>query len=167
MMSTDQGKPILLVLLDSSAAFDTVDHNVLFCRLKDMFGLSGKVLEWFRSYLEQRSQRESVHGILSNVQFLLSGVPQGSVLGPLVFIMYTCHFGIIAPRYGVKYHSYTDDTQLYISLDPNNDLNYSSSLKNIEHCISDIRLWMTQNLLKLNDNKTNIIYLASPHCVKP
>ena len=166
MMSIDQGKPVILVLLDLSAAFDTVDHNVLFSRLKDMFGLSGRVLEWFRSYLEQRSQRASVHGILSDIQFLLSGVPQGSVLGPLVFTMYTRPLGIIAQRYGVKYHLYADDTQLYISLDPDNELNFSSSLKNLEHCIADIRLWMTQNLLKLNDNKTNILYLASPHCVK-
>ena len=74
MMSIDQRKPLTLV-----------DHNVLFSRLKDMFGLSGKVLEWFRSYLEQRSQRVSVHGILSDIQVLLSDVPQGSVLGPLVF----------------------------------------------------------------------------------
>jgi len=61
-----------------------------------------------------------------------------------------------------------DDTHLYIyiSLDPDTELNFSSSLKNLEHCIGDIRLWMTQNVLKLNDNKTNIIYLASPHCVK-
>ena len=66
---------VLLVLLELSAAFDTVDHNVLFSRLKDMFGLSGKILEWFRSYLEQRSQRVSVHGILSDFQLLLSGVP--------------------------------------------------------------------------------------------
>ena len=85
MISTDQGKSVLLVLLDQSAAFDTVDHNVPFSRLKDMFGLSGKVLKWFRSYLEQCSQRASVRGILSDVQFLLSGVPQGSVLGPLIF----------------------------------------------------------------------------------
>ena len=166
MMSIDQGKPVILVLLDLSAAFDTVDHNVLFSRLKHMFGLSGRVLEWFQSYLEQRSQRVSVHGILSDIQFLLSGVPQGSVLGPLVFTMYTRPLGIIAQRYGVKYHLYADDTQLYISLDPDNELNFSSSLKNLEHCIADIRLWMTQNLLKLNDNKTNILYLASPHCVK-
>ena len=75
MMSIDQGKPVILVLLGLSAAFDIVDHT--FSRLKDMFGLSGKVLEWFRSYLEQRSQRVSVHGILSDVQFLLSGVPLG------------------------------------------------------------------------------------------
>ena len=88
MMLIDQGKPVILVLLDLSAAFDTVDHDVLFSRLKGMFGMSGKVLEWFRSYLEQHSQRVSVHGILSDVQLLLSGVSQVSVLGPLVFTLY-------------------------------------------------------------------------------
>ena len=89
-------------------------------------------------------------------EVLLSGVPQGSVLGHLVFTMYTRPLGIIVQRYGVKYYLYADDTQRYISLDPDNELNFSSSLKNLEHCIADIRLWMTQNLLKLNDNKTNI-----------
>jgi len=74
MMSIDQGQPVILVLLDLSAAFDTVDHNVFFSRLKDMFGLSGKILEWFRSYLEECSQRVSVRGILSDILFLLFGV---------------------------------------------------------------------------------------------
>jgi len=77
--SIDQGKPVLLVLLDLSAAFDTVDHIILFSSLKDVFGLSDKVHEWFRCYLEQRSQIVSVHHILSDVHFLLSGVPTDSV----------------------------------------------------------------------------------------
>ena len=88
MISIDQGKPVILVLLDLSAPFDRVDLNVLFSRLKDMFGLSGDVLEWFRSYLEQRPQRMSVRGILSDVHLSSSGVPRGSVLGSLVFTMY-------------------------------------------------------------------------------
>jgi len=82
IISIDQGKPVILVLLDMSAAFDIVDNNVLFSTLKDTFGLSGRVLERFRSYQKLCSQRLSVHGILSDVHFLLSGVPQGSVLGP-------------------------------------------------------------------------------------
>ena len=82
-----------------------------------MFDLLGRVLEWFR-----RSQRVSVHGILSDIQFVLSGVPQGSVHDPLVFTKYTRPLGIIAQRYGVKYHLYADDKQLYISLVPDNEL---------------------------------------------
>ena len=129
VMSIYQGKPVLLILLDMSAAFNTVDHNVIFSMLKDIFGLSGKVLEWFRSYLEQRSQRVSVHGILSVIQFLLSFVPQSSVLGPLIFTIYTHLLRIIAPRYSIKYHLDADDTQLYISLDPDSELHFSSKTK--------------------------------------
>ena len=65
----------------------------------------------------------SVHGILFYFRSLLSGVPQGSVLDPLIFTKYTCPLGIIGQRYGVKYHTFADDTQLYISLDPDNELN--------------------------------------------
>ena len=102
MMSIDQDKPVMLILLDLSAAFDTVDHNVLCSRLKDMFGLSDKVLGWFQSYLEQHSQRMSVRGILSDIQVLLSGVLQGSILVPLVFTMYTRPLAIIASDIGLN-----------------------------------------------------------------
>ena len=88
-MSIDQGKPTIPVLLDLSAAFDTLDHNVLLFRLKNMFDLSGKVLKWLRSYLEHCSQRVSVHGILSDIQFLLYGVPQDSIIDSLVFTINT------------------------------------------------------------------------------
>jgi len=104
MTSFDQGKPVILVLLELYVAFDTVDRNVLFSRLKDMFDMSGKVIEWFRSYLEQCSRRVFVRSILSDVQFLLSGILQGSVLGPLVSSMYTRPLGNISQRYGIKYH---------------------------------------------------------------
>ena len=70
-MSIDQGKPVILVLLDLCAAFDRVDHKVPFSKLKDMLGLSGKVLKWFRSYLEQPSHGVSVSGILSAIHFFI------------------------------------------------------------------------------------------------
>jgi len=73
---------------------------------------------------------------------------------------------IIAERKSVKYSFYSGDIQLYISLDPDNELSFSTSLKNLEYCLADIRLWMIQNILRLNDNKTNIIYLASSKCAK-
>ena len=92
----------------------------------------------------------SVHRILSDVQLLISGVPQGSVLGPLVLL------GSLHINNGIKYYLYADDAQLYVSLDHHHELNFSSSLKNLEHCIAGIRLWMTEILPILNDIKINI-----------
>ena len=78
----------ILVLLDLSAALDTVDHNVLLSRLHSKFGISGTALEWFRSYLNGRSQRVMVQGNLSQSLNLDFGIPQGSCLGPLLFTIY-------------------------------------------------------------------------------
>jgi len=75
-----------------------------------MFGLSGKVLKWFRSYLKERSQKVLIQDALSDVLCLLFGVLQGSVLGSLIFTMYTRPLGIIARRHGVGYDFYADDT---------------------------------------------------------
>ena len=80
--------------------------------------------------------------------------------------MYTRPLGIIAQRYRVKYHLYADDTQLYVSLDTDSELKFSSSLRNLEHCIADIRLWMTQNPLKLNAKKKQILYIWYHHIPK-
>ena len=165
-MAVDGKKAVILVLLDLSAAFDTVDHSVLFRRLKHAFGLSGEVLNWFKSYLSYRSQVVSIRDAVTEVIYLLFGVPQGSVLGPLVFVMYTRPIGLIARKHGVQFHLYADDTQLYVSLDVNYETNRKSSLDTLESCISEIRVWMTHNLLKLNDDKTDIIYIASPHFAK-
>ena len=111
MMSINQGMPVLRILLDQSPGFNAPDHNVLVSRLKDMLGMSRKVLEWFRF---------GIFYVMFSCFLVLCGVPRGSILCQ-VFTMYTCPFGIIAQTYRVKYHLYADDTHRYISLDPDNE----------------------------------------------
>ena len=104
-----------LSLLDLSAAFDTIDHDLLLSRLTEWFGIDGVVLQWVRFYLTGRSQLVKVNGVLSTPQLLLCGVPQGSVLGPLLFTMYTTPLSSIITAFGLKHHFYADATQIYTS----------------------------------------------------
>ena len=156
---------VALVLLDLSAAFDTVDHNILLKRLEQVFGLKGMVLKWVQSYLSNRTQYVSIHEAISEVVCLLFGVPQGSVLGPLLFVLCTHPLGNIARRHGIGIHMYADDTQLYVTMDVLNETSKTASLAKMTDCITDIRSWMNCNLLKLNDSKTDVLVLASPHYI--
>ena len=88
LMNMNKGHVTLLVFLDLSAAFDTVDHSSLLTSLQTRFGVSGKVLEWFASYLHDRSQHITINGTLSDSFSLQCGVPQGSCLGPILFVIY-------------------------------------------------------------------------------
>ena len=111
--SLSKGMPTALVLLDLSAAFDTIDHGVLLNCLTSWFGLGGVVLDWFSSYLAGRVQSVKVGDILSNPAELVSGVPQGSVLGPILFSLYTTPLSKVISAYEkISYHFYADDTQL-------------------------------------------------------
>ena len=99
----------LLVLLDLSAAFDTVDRGILLRRLNTTFGIRGKVLEWFSSYLLGRSQRILFDGVKSDSFDLLSGVPQGSCLGPLLFVVYASKLFEIIQAHLPDAHCFADD----------------------------------------------------------
>ncbi len=92
---------------------------------------------------------------------MLFGVPQGYLLGPQIFIMYTRPTGVIARKYGVKYHLYADETQLYATFDVKDEATLTSSLQALEYCIVEIRSWMAKNMLKLNDDKSDILYVTT------
>ena len=104
--SIDDGGCVMLLLLEMSAAFDTVDHSILLSRyrLSTSFGINGKALAWFRSYLHNRSQFISIDSYRSTNRPLTCGVPQGSVLGPILYLMYVSPVGYIMRRHGVSYH---------------------------------------------------------------
>ncbi len=160
LSAVDNGKAVFLVLLDLSSAFDTVDHELLLLFLEKYVGLRGPVLNFLRSYLTGRSQRVSIHGVLSELTELTFGVPQGSVLGPLLFCMYTLPLGAILRHHGLSYHMYADDTQIYCTSDLKSP---QEDITRVSLCVSDIRTWMIQNKLKINDNKTEFMMIKSPH----
>ena len=153
--AADEGKVSVLALLDLSCAFDTIDHSILIERLFKTFGLSNTVLEWFKSYLTGRTQTITVNKIQSHPFSLECGVPQGSVLGPLLYTLYTQPLSAIITRHLIKYHMYADDTQLYASVLPKD---MESLFKSIEECINDVKNWMNINKLKLNESKTEILF---------
>ena len=103
----------ILVLLDLSAAFDTIDHHKLLNLLKHSFGIRGNALSWFQSYLQDRTQTVQIGSSTSEPVTLKYGVPQGSVLGPVLFTMYTSPLGNIIRDHGLNFHLYVDDTYMY------------------------------------------------------
>ena len=122
--------------------------------------LYGKVVIWF--YLTGRIQRVVIEDAVSGDQELGFGVPQGSVLGPKIYCMYTKPVSDIIQRHGLYHHCYADDTQLYMTMDHSNN-NWRDGLARIQLCVSEIREWMNQNMLKLNDDKTELIVFTSKY----
>lgn len=124
MISLDNGNSVIMVLWDLSVAFDTVNHNLLLLRLEKRFGITGTVANWFKSYLCSRTQFVSINQSHSMKCDLVVGVPQVSVLGPLVYLLCTAPTSdVIASRH-LNYHLYADDTQLYLAF-KTNDVNFS------------------------------------------
>jgi hypothetical protein len=148
----------MLLLLDLSAAFDTVNHEILLNRLKCVFGIDDVALKWFRSYLSNRTQSVVIDDARSDPMPLLTGVPQGSVLGPLLFSLYMKPLGELISRHKINYHFYADDSQLYLSFSNDQAQNALSSMND---CIADIREWMSRNFLLLNDSKTEFLIFSS------
>lgn len=151
---------ILLVLLDLSAAFDTVEHSMMLSRLQNLFGIEGEALKWLKSYFENRTQSIIVQNNSSTPIPLSTGIPQGSVCGPGTFPAYTQPIGTITRQHNTCLHLYADDTQLYIG---SRLTDAQKSKKQLEECIAEVRSWMAANMLKLNDDKTEYIIIGSQH----
>ena len=157
-----------MVLLDQSAAFDTIDHDKLLDCLRKWFGVGGRCLDWFKSYLSDRTQFIKIGSVLSEARKLKFGVPQGSVLGPILFSLYTTPLSkVISKHPDVKFHLYADDTQLFIHL---THKNAETAFDRLGKCLEDVKLWLCTNKLKLNADKTDFYYIwlqVSTKKVKP
>ena len=136
-----------LTLLDLSAAFDTMDHTILLRRLDDWFGVTGKALDWFESYLTCRCQRIWLGDCLSSKADLKFGVPQGSVSGPLLFMLYTTSLSSMISGHTTPPHPNADDSQLYVSFISGDS---DAALNGLQSCLASVQSLMSMNKLKMN-----------------
>jgi hypothetical protein len=133
---------------------------VFLSRLREDFGVTGGVTDWMESYLSDRHQVININGALSDRIKIKYGFPQGSKIGPFGFKLYTKPLTAIAEKHGINIILYADDTQLYCTFDPNES---EEAMSRMEACIEEIRSWMKDNYLKLNDSKTDFIIFGTPH----
>ena len=167
LLDAMDGKEVVcLILLDLSAAFDTVSHDILLNHLHYWLGITDTALAWVRDYFSNRTQRVSVEvdgkKAESHKVLLKQGVPQGSILGPLLFTLYVSPIVDICSQHNINFHGYADDTQNYLSFRPDkHDTKKIRYKENLERCISEVHTWMHTNLLKLNDNKTEFLLIGT------
>jgi len=156
--TADAGKLTLLVSLDLSAAFDTIDHAVLLKHLNCSFSITGTVHSWLQSYLSGRTQsvRTGTHSSLATSSPV--GVPQGSALGQLLFSVYTSPISTIVRSHYVSQQQYADDTQLFLALSP---ANHSQSINVLQSCLNSLHIWFSKNSMALSRNKSVAILFGT------
>jgi len=147
-----------VLLSRMSAAFDTVDHKMLQHRLEVSYGVSDTLHRWFVSYLSGGSQFVRCGSTSSLPKAVLFGVPQGSVLGPILFLLYSADLISLVETHGLRPHLYADDTQICGFCRP---CDTAQLLSRVSVCIVDVGLWMRSNRLQLNMTKTDDLWCAS------
>lgn len=154
----DNKRQTALISLDISAAFDTINHRVLLERLSSDFGVDGVALVWLRSYLLDRQQFVKLGSHCSATVRCSSGVPQGSVLGPLLFAVYVSPVGDLISSHDVDHHQYADDTQLFLSMSASN---LHTELHRLELCSLEVKAWFLENDLLLNADKSDVMFIGT------
>jgi len=157
-LAMDQQRVSALVLLDLSAAFDTIDHNILLSRLNTCFGVSDTAHSLLSSYLSERSQSVSIDQTCSPNLALLRGVPQGSVLGPLLFTLYTTPLSHLLTNSSLRFHFYADDTQIYISF---SSAEVQDALAKLTSTLDQVHSWFCANRLVVNPSKTEYLLIGT------
>jgi len=144
----------------------TAPHEHGVCRprcacqhLESQFGVVGAASSWLRSYLRGRQQFVRLGRHSSPMTQCDCGVPQGSVLGLLLFTAYVSAIGELIESYGVSYHQFADDTQLLVNMDSTNAM---PAIDRLAHCSATVRLWFLQNGLQLNADKSEVVLLGPP-----
>ena len=158
LKTMDLKKCTILLLLDNSAAFDTVDHDRLLSILFNEIGLRGVALRWFDSYLRHRRQAVNIKGQISDFLDTPYGVPQGSVLGPTLFNIYVRNFIHILNEAGFSAHGYADDHQ--VSKIFRIEFQYEAIRYSVPRCLDIVAHWMKASFLKLNSSKSQVIIFA-------
>ena len=153
-----KGNISILALLDFSSAFDTIDHSILVHSIHTDFGFTDAVLQWFSFYLTDRIQFVSLSNHCSAFAPVHSGVPPGSVHGPILFTMYVEPLSAIIDSHSIIHHYFPDDLQLQMSA-PSDEI--TELLHSMHSCIGDVVAWATAKMPKLNDNKTEFMLVTS------
>ena len=157
LRSLDTGKGVIMLLLDMSTAYDTIDHKLLISTLHHHLGITGNAIKWISSYITDRTFQVKVGSVLSRKHSLQYGVPQGSVLGPLLYTAYTSSLDTLIEHHSINFHFYTDDTQLLVPVDLDDPTNVNETVSKLEECVECIWSWILMHKLKLNAEKTELL----------
>ena len=161
LIAADAKSATVVMLLDLSAAFDTVEHKLLLNILKHEIGIRGTALKWFHSFLTSRCQRTRINGFTSEDVVIMFGVPQGSVLGPVLFNIYIRSLYSHIKQTGFDVFGYADDHQILKQFNQSDQ--HLVLLEDICCCFRAVQRWMTKYFLQLNATKTQIIVFGPPN----
>ena len=157
--SMDECQGVIMLLIDLSAAFYMIDHAILLNTLSNTISVKDRCLLWFAAYLQHRQYTVLIAGEQSKQYKLTCGVPQGSVLAPLLFTIYLTPLASLLKLHGMTYHLYADDTQLFQEFSLSDNTSPEIAIRKMECCVIGIHQWMKTNMLKLNDDKTEILII--------